>query len=117
MERQDLSSSGADEQVLKGLIDTLVLYVLQEGPNYGFGIRERLGELLGADAAIVKEATLYPLLHRLERNGLLASHMEPGERGSPRKYYRLTRDGRAFLERRIGEWRRVAALLRKTVLG
>lgn len=115
MDRPNSTTGAADEQVLKGLLDTLVLHVLQEGPNYGFGIRERLGELLGDDAVIIKEATLYPLLHRLERNGLLASHFEPGERGSPRKYYRLTRDGRAFLERRVMEWRRVAALLRKTI--
>ena len=79
-------------------------------------IRERLDQVLGTDAGLVKEATLYPLLHRLERNGLLASHHEPGERGSPRKYYRLTPDGDAFLLRRIAEWRRVSALLHRTLL-
>jgi PadR family transcriptional regulator PadR len=105
-----------DEQILKGLLDSLVMHVLRDGPNYGFGIRERLDEVLGADAGLVKEATLYPLLHRLERNGLLASHHEPGERGSPRKYYRLTPDGQAFLDRRVAEWRRVAALLHRTIL-
>jgi len=93
-----------------------VLHVLRAGPNYGFGIRERLDQALGADAGLVKEATLYPLLHRLERNGLLASHHEPGERGSPRKYYRLTPEGDAFFERRVAEWGRVAALLQRTVL-
>lgn len=111
-----MATDTTDEQILKGLLDTLVLHALQAGPNYGFGIRERLDQMLGADAGMVKEATLYPLLHRLERNGLLASHHEPGERGSPRKYYRLTPDGEAFLARRIGEWRRVTALLHRTIL-
>lgn len=105
-----------DEQILKGLLDTLVMDVLRAGPNYGFGIREQLDARLGADAGMVKEATLYPLLHRLENKGLLASHHEPGERGSPRKYYRLTPEGIAFHERRIEEWRRVVALLNRTTL-
>lgn len=111
-----MATDSTDEQILKGLLDTLVLHALQAGPNYGFGIREQLDRQFGNDADIIKEATLYPLLHRLERKGLLASHHEPGERGSPRKYYRLTPEGRVFLERRIAEWRRVAALLQRTVL-
>lgn len=106
----------ADEQILKGLLDALVLDALRDRPNYGFGIREQLHLKLGADAGILKEATLYPLLHRLERNGHLASHHEPGERGSPRKYYRLTPQGREFLDRRIDEWTRVHALLQRTLL-
>lgn len=111
-----MANDTTDEQILKGLLDTLVMHVLQDGPNYGFGIRERLDHVLGTDSGMVKEATLYPLLHRLERNGLLASHHEPGERGSPRKYYRLTPDGDAFLARRVAEWRRVTALLHRTIL-
>ena len=88
-----MATESTDEQILKGLLDTLVLHALQAGPNYGFGIREQLDRQFGNDADIIKEATLYPLLHRLERKGLLASHHEPGERGSPRKYYRLTELG------------------------
>jgi PadR family transcriptional regulator, regulatory protein PadR len=110
-----MATDSTDEQILKGLLDTLVLHVLQAGPNYGFGIREQLDRQFGADAEMVKEATLYPLLHRLERKGLLASHYEPGDRGSPRKYYRLTPEGHAFLDRRVMEWRRVAALLQRTI--
>lgn len=110
-----MANEQTDEQILKGLLDTLVMDVLRAGPNYGFGIREALDRHLGSDADMVKEATLYPLLHRLERKGLLASHYEPGDRGSPRKYYRLTPEGHAFLDRRIVEWRRVAALLQRTI--
>ncbi len=108
--------SHTDGQILKGLLDTLVLDVLQDGPNYGFGIRERLREMLGEDAELVKEATLYPLLHRLERRGLLATHYEPGKRGTPRKYYRLTLEGEEFRATRIREWSRIARLLERTVL-
>lgn len=111
-----MANDTTDEQILKGLLDTLVMDTLRSGPNYGFGIRERLGVHLGQDADMVKEATLYPLLHRLERKGLLASHHEPGDRGSPRKYYRLTPEGALFLDRRIAEWGRVVALLHRTIL-
>lgn len=111
-----MTNDTTDEQILKGLLDTLVMDALRAGPNYGFGIREHLGRHLGSDADMVKEATLYPLLHRLERKGLLASHHEPGDRGSPRKYYRLTPEGQVFLDRRITEWRRVTALLQRTLL-
>ncbi|MEA5446590.1 helix-turn-helix transcriptional regulator [Gammaproteobacteria bacterium AB-CW1] len=110
------NATKSDGQILKGLLDTLVLDVLRQGPNYGFGIRERLRSRLGEDAALVKEATLYPLLHRLEARGLLDAYHEPGQRGRPRKYYRLTLEGAAFLEGRIREWRRIAALLGRTVL-
>lgn len=105
-----------DGQILKGLLDTLVLDVLRDGSNYGFGIRESLRARMGDDHGLVKEATLYPLLHRLEARGLLDSHHEPGQRGRPRKYYRLTPEGIDFLEGRIREWRRIADLLTRTVL-
>ena len=106
-------SGTTDGQILKGLLDTLVLDALRDRPNYGFGIRESLGEKLGEDAELVREATLYPLLHRLERRGYLASHKEPGSRGTPRKYYRLTADGKRFLDERIREWHRIAGLVRR----
>jgi len=112
----DSDSNRADGQILKGLLDTLVLDVLREGPNYGFGIRERLRTRLGEDAGLVREATLYPLLYRLQRRGLLDSYQAPGKRGTPRKYYRLTPEGEAFLAGRIQEWQRIADLLGRTVL-
>jgi len=106
-----------NEQILKGLLDTLVLNVLQHGPNYGFGIREALREQLGNEADILKEATLYPLLHRLERRELLTSFRQPGERGTPRKYYQVTSAGLSYLHSRTAEWAKVVSLLTRTILG
>lgn len=105
-----------NEQILKGLLDTLVLNVLQHGPNYGFGIREALREQLGDEADILKEATLYPLLHRLERRELLTSFRQPGERGTPRKYYQVTAAGISYLRSRTAEWAKVVSLLARTIL-
>lgn len=114
---KSMSKSNQDnEQILKGLLDTLVLNVLTPKANYGFGIREALQVQLGDDADVVKEATLYPLLHRLERRGLLTSFRQPGDRGTPRKYYQVTPEGLAFLRGRIEEWRKVSSLLERTIL-
>jgi PadR family transcriptional regulator, regulatory protein PadR len=106
----------SDGQVLKGLLDTLVLYALADREDYGFGIRQRLADEVGGETELLKEATLYPLLHRLEGKGYLESHYRPGSRGTPRKYYRITGPGRELLAQRSAEWRRVTALLSATVL-
>lgn len=108
--------SPPDQQILRGLLDSLVLDVLSEGANYGFGILKQLNERLEDAAGLVKEATLYPILHRLEENEYLHSHLEPGARGRPRKYYRLTSEGRALLTVRIAEWQQVSELLDRTLL-
>lgn len=103
-----------DGQLLKGLLDTLVLTVLDEGDNYGFGILQRVSEQLDGDDTLLRDATLYPLLHRLEAKSFVESYFQPGQRGTPRKYYRITKGGRAQLKERIAEWKRVAAILEKT---
>ena len=92
-----MATDSTDEQILKGLLDTLVLHALQAGPNYGFGIREQLDRQFGNDADIIKEATLYPLLHRLEADGLLKSTAEVVD-GKTRKYYTATQKGRKALQ-------------------
>lgn len=103
------------EQIYKGLLDTLVLNVLLAEPNYGFGIKETLREQLGDDADVVKEATLYPLLHRLERKELVLSYRQPGDRGTPRKYYKITQSGHRYLQQQIEAWRQVSTLLDRTI--
>ena len=103
-----------NEQILKGLLDTLVLNVLTQGENYGFGIREALHQQnLGGGGARRKGRTFFPLLHRLERRELLISYRrQPGERGTPRKYYKITDLGRNYLRtKKTAEWRKVAACL------
>jgi len=111
-----MSNGQADAQIIKGLLDTLVLSVLREGDNYGFGIMESISAQLGGEADILREATLYPLLHRLEEKELVEAYWRPGARGTDRKYYRITKEGRAHLEQRIRDWRKVARILTNVVL-
>lgn len=103
-----------DGQVLKGLLDTLVLRTLADSDNYGFGILQSVSAQV-RDQAVLRDATLYPLLHRLEAKEYVESYFQPGLRGTPRKYYRITKRGRAHLDERIGEWRKVAAILKAAI--
>ncbi|MGE0867485.1 MAG: PadR family transcriptional regulator [Kofleriaceae bacterium] len=105
----------SDGQVLKGLLDTLVLDALSDGDDYGFGLLERLGGALEDQELMLRETTLYPLLHRLEERGFIDSYHVPGDKGRPRRYYRLTADGRSHLAERVAEWRRVDRLLDRTL--
>lgn len=103
-------------QILKGLLDTLVLQILNRGDNYGFGILQEITAQLDGDNYLLREATLYPLLYRLESKSYVESYWRPGERGTDRKYYRITKQGRSYMEERVADWRKVAGILNKTVL-
>lgn len=110
-----MTAEKSDGQVLKGLLDTLVLGVLDESDDYGFGILQKIGQRIG-DSLVLKEATLYPLLHRMEDKAFVECYWRPGQRGTDRKYYRITADGRKHLADRVGEWKKVAAILTRTFL-
>src|SRR5881398_140474 len=75
----------------------LVLAILAESDSYGYAIIKRVSELSGGHVQWT-DGMLYPVLHRLERNGLVAAKWGASESGRRRKYYRLTKDGRRELE-------------------
>src|SRR5918912_1050932 len=95
--------------LLRGQLDGLVLAVLAEGPLHGYAIIERL-RARSAGALELAEGTLYPALHRLERDGLLESTWSH-EAQRPRRVYALTRRGRAALTDRRDEWRAFARVV------
>ena len=82
---------------LRGVLELCVLGVLSNGPTYGYAIAQRLGT---AGLGTVKGGTLYPLLGRLETDGLVAATWQAGEAGPGRKFFELTPVGRAELLRR-----------------
>ena len=88
---------------LKGHLDSLILAVLAAEPAHGYAILQEL-KLRSGGAFELPEGTIYPALHRLERNGLLTSGWS-SVGGRRRRVYRLTRRGRARLEARRREWR------------
>jgi transcriptional regulator len=89
----------------------LVLAILAEGESYGYAIIKRVSELSGGHLQWT-DGMLYPVLHRLERHGLVAAKWGSSESGRRRKYYRLTREGRAQLEAERKRWQVVDETLR-----
>jgi DNA-binding PadR family transcriptional regulator len=92
--------------VLKGQLDALVLAALRDGPLHGYAVIETLRELSEGSFDLA-EGTIYPVLHRLEAEGHLTSSWSTVG-GRRRRVYRLSRGGRAALERKRGEWRSFA---------
>lgn len=88
---------------LKGHLDLLVLAVVAEGPVHGYGVIEGLRNLSEGTFDLA-EGTVYPVLHRLERAGLL-EHEWSEASGRRRKLYRLTRQGTARLREQQEGWR------------
>ena len=89
----------------------LVLAILAEGESYGYAIIKRVSDLSGGHLQWT-DGMLYPVLHRLERNGLVAAKWGESETGRRRKYYRLTKEGRAELEAERKRWQIVDDTLR-----
>jgi DNA-binding PadR family transcriptional regulator len=89
----------------------LVLAILAEGDSYGYAIIKRVTELSGGHLQWT-DGMLYPVLHRLERLGLVAAKWRESEIGRKRKYYRITKEGRAELASQRQQWRVVDNTLR-----
>ena len=92
----------------------LVLAILSEGESYGYAILKRVDELSGGEMQWT-DGMLYPVLHRLERNGYVEANWGKAETGRRRKYYRLTDLGSEELASQRRQWRVVNAALRATL--
>jgi DNA-binding PadR family transcriptional regulator len=90
----------------------LVLAILSEGESYGYAILKRVSELSGGHLQWT-DGMLYPVLHRLERLGYIAARQRTAETGRIRKYYSITKSGRAQLESHRRQWQTVDAALRE----
>jgi PadR family transcriptional regulator, regulatory protein PadR len=92
-----------ERELKRGSIELAVLHVLSWGEAYGYEI---VTKLIGqTDGALeITDGTLYPVLYRLEAAGYVDVRWETLKRGVPRKYYQITRTGRAELARLRDEW-------------
>jgi len=93
------------EQLRRGGLDLAILLSVSPGPRYGLAIIQHLEAFTDL---VVTEGTIYPILARLTRDGLLAATWVEDEAPHPRKYYRLTRAGAQRLEQMKREWRAFA---------
>ena len=89
-------------EALKGHLDAMILAVVGAGPAHGYAVIEQLRRRSGG-VFDLPEGTVYPALHRLEADGLLASAWETAS-GRRRRVYKITRRGRSALGERRGDW-------------
>lgn len=92
-----------DKGLMAGSGTMLVLSLLEGGDMYGYQMIEELARRSG-DLFQMKEGTLYPILHGLEKGKYLSSYQQEAPTGRVRKYYRLTRRGKELLDDKRTEW-------------
>ena len=93
----------AISQLRRGVIEFCVLALLRDSERYGFELVQALAE---AGGLVTTEGTLYPLLGRLRRDGVVETTWRESPSGPPRRYYRLTPSGHAALVAFVSEWTR-----------
>ena len=98
------------EQLRRGSLDLAILLTVSSGPRYGLAIIQHLEAFTDL---IVTEGTIYPILGRLTRDGLLDSYWVEDEAPHPRKYYRLTRQGARRLTDMKSQWRAFAGKIER----
>lgn len=98
------------DRLLPGTLDLLVLKAVSLGPRHGYGILQRVEQMLG-EALPIEQGALYPALYRLVKQGLLAAAWGTSENNRRAKYYRLTAAGKKQLDAEVASWRRVAAAM------
>jgi PadR family transcriptional regulator PadR len=98
-------------QLRKGVLEMCVLALLSAGDNYAYEIASRM-----ADGVGMGEGTVYPLMRRMQNDGLVSTYLKESDSGPPRKYYKLTKSGRAAFESQRSEWENFETHVRK-ILG
>ncbi len=88
----------------QGTLDLLILKTLALGPRHGWGISERIRQV-SREVLEVRQGSLYPALHRLERRGWIAASWGTSEHNRRAKYYTLTPKGRRQLDSDVEAWR------------
>ncbi len=95
-------------QLKKGTIELAILKKLEVEDNYGYEI----GKFIASEID-VKEGTIYLILQRLEKSGILESYLKSENNSKRRKYYRLTVEGQEYLELLTIEWEKLSLFITK----
>ena len=104
-----------ESQLFRGLAELALMHLLKDGPEYGLQILDQLRAEAGLDLA---EGTLYPLLYRMEKTGLITANWRIQKDVShPRKYYTLTPAGAAELKTQAEQWLSISDKLRAFLTG
>ncbi len=113
MARKTPQPEAINRELVRGSVELMVLSVLVDDAKYGYLIQKRVAD--ASDGLIqLKAGTLYPLLHRLEAEGLIRAKWEKST-GRDRKWYELTAAGRRRLHTQAGQWQALARCVEKLV--
>jgi PadR family transcriptional regulator PadR len=96
-----MSQENWQTQLRKGLLDIVVLNLLNRGPSHGYEMVQTMKRIEGLQ---IREGNIYPVLARLETDGLVTSYSQPSTDGPPRKYFRLTEAGQKALDDMNKHW-------------
>ncbi|HVW74508.1 MAG TPA: PadR family transcriptional regulator [Rhizomicrobium sp.] len=98
-------------QLKKGVLEMCVLALLSRGDNYAYDIASRMAEAVG-----MGEGTIYPLMRRMQNDGLVTTYLQESGSGPPRKYYKITKTGALALKAQVQDWMAFETAV-KTILG
>lgn len=101
--------------LIGGSTDMLILSLIEDVDMYGYEIIQEL-EKKSDGAFLFKEGTLYPILHKLEKDKYLKSYSKKGDRGRARKYYKITEIGKEFLKSELELWEKFKLAVSKTLV-
>lgn len=104
------------KELLKGTTATMILKIVSEGDTYGYEIAAAL-ERRSESVFSLKEGTMYPILHTLEKEGYVEAYRKSSESGRERRYYRITAGGRAYLALRLEEWKLFSTSVDRVIEG
>lgn len=96
--------------LVQGTLDLLILKILALQPLHGWALSQRLKQVSG-DVLQVSDGSLYPALHKLERQGWIHAEWKPTENNRRAKFYSLTRLGKRHLEREAANWERISTAI------
>jgi PadR family transcriptional regulator PadR len=97
-------------ELLQGTLDMLILQTLQWGAQHGYAISQAIRSGSG-EVLQVETGSLYPALHRLEKQGWVKSEWRVSEHNQRAKYYQLTASGKRQLENERGRWNQLSAAI------
>ena len=103
-----------NRELVKGSTSLLVLQLLNERNMYGYELVKEMARR-SDDNLQMKEGTLYPALHKMEKQAYIEHYWEHQEKGPARKYYRMTEEGKVILAERTTEWHRYVQVMNNLI--
>lgn len=114
LDHRERTVAAERESMIPGTLNVLILKTLSLGARHGYGITKWLRRTT-ADVLQVEQGVLYPALHRLERDGLIASEWLRAPSGRQAKFYSLTTEGRKALRAEEERWARASGAVQKVL--